>query len=437
MADKAAIVLWLGGVGWLVAVGLVTTRMALDSLSGGTIRKLELKSRELAERLEGWVERRDELRTAIRLLLLLVLFALAYCFHVWCVVCEQAEQSLWMLLLPPATGAILFLVVTEWLGRHLPGLTTGRYLALAVPAVRVLGYLVFPLLMPFILWHRWAERWHETHAEEEKATAEDEIMSLVEKDEQEGEEDAALEADERRMIRGILHLDETLVHEIMTPRVDVDAVEDTVTLADVKAQIIESGHSRIPVFRDTVDHITGVVYAKDLLNDERLADMQGIGDLFHRPVFIPETKNIGDLLEEFQQNRNHFAVVLDEYGGTAGIVTFEDILEEIVGEIQDEYDENEEQPTRQMLPDGSAVVDARIAVDELNDMLDAELPEDQDFDTLGGYISAACGRIPQAGDILKTEHLTLEILSADPRRVLKAKVKPRPAGSANGVPEND
>jgi len=398
--------------------------MAIANLSGGTVRRLELKSRKLAERLENWLNRRDEIRVTVRLLLILDFLFLALCLASWDCYCEGIGADLSVRFAPPVLGALFYIVVTEWLGRHLPSPMTGRFLTVAVPVVRALGVVVWPLAGPVRLWHRRVAHWRRVHADDEaKATAEDEIMSLVEQDALVSDEDNALEADERRMIRGIFDLDQTLVHEIMTPRVDLDAVEDSSSLPEVKAEIIASGHSRIPVYHGTVDQIIGVVYAKDLLDDDRLADIEAIGDLYHRPVFIPETKNIGDLLTEFQQNRNHFAVVLDEYGGTAGIVTFEDILEEIVGEIRDEYDANETSPTTQELPDGALVVDARMTIDELNEALDAQIPEDDDYDTLGGYISTQAGRIPRAGENFETEHLALEIISADPRRVLKAKVK--------------
>jgi CBS domain containing-hemolysin-like protein len=169
--------------------------------------------------------------------------------------------------------------------------------------------------------------------------------------------------------------------------------------------------------------VVGVVYAKDLLDDSRLDGSGTLGSLPHQPVFIPETKNVGDLLTEFQTTRNHFAVVLDEYGGTAGLVTFEDILEEIVGEIQDEYDADEYQPLSTELPDGCHIVDARLTIDEVNELLEVELSEDEAYDTLAGYIAAHCGHIPQKGEAGRTDVLEFEILEADKRRVDKLKLR--------------
>jgi CBS domain containing-hemolysin-like protein len=400
--------------------------MQLGNLSGGKLRKLEEANKELAESLEPWYARRAELRIGLRALLVLDLLFFAYClsgWNAWCADRQAAAIFRWGI---PVLVAVGYFAATEILGRHLSLVGGARLLVAILPVARGLEIVAFPITLPPVLAYRRSQRRREARAEvAEAATAEDEIRSLVEMNGDDENGDASLEDDERRMIRGIFDLDETLVHEIMTPRVDVHGVEEACSLSDVRRTIVESGHSRIPVFRETIDQIVGVIYAKDLLDEERLETSTSPADLYHHPVFIPETKCIGDLLQEFRQSRNHFAVVLDEYGGTAGIVTFEDILEEIVGEIQDEYDADEEQPSTTLLPDGHLVADARMTIDEINEALDLDLPEDEDYDTLGGYISAQAGRIPQAGEIVETEHLVAEILAADPRRVLRTKVRKR------------
>ena len=425
--------LLLGGMGWFVAASLTVAWMVLTRLSGGTARKLEPSDKDLAGRVEFWLAKREELGVTLRFLLGLDLLLVIACVSSWDSHCAQDSLGLWPRAAPAVVGFVAFFATTEWAGAHLSGRRAARFLSCVMPVVRLAGAIVFPLVFPITAWRCWVVRWRREHLQDEgKASAEDEIMSLVEQDGTNGDGEPELEADERRMIRGVFDLDETLVHEIMTPRVDVHAIEDTTSIAEVKAEIVASGHSRIPVYHGTVDQIVGVVYAKDLLDDRALADAPSLSDVDHRPVFIPETKNIGDLLAEFQQSRNHFAVVLDEYGGTAGIVTFEDILEEIVGEIRDEYDADEPQVTKEELPDGSLVVDGRVTVDELEEALDIELPECQDFDTLGGYVSAHAGRIPQAGEVLQTDQLTLEIVSADPRRVLRAKIRRTSDAAAAG-----
>jgi CBS domain containing-hemolysin-like protein len=426
--------LWLGSVGGLLAVLLSTTWMVLTHLSRGTVRRLEQKEHDLARQLEGLLNRRDDFRVLVRLLLIADFVLLAFCVTSWLHHCrETASLTLGHGYGYIALGVLLYLLVSEFLGQHLSWGVAGRFLLWSTSLVRVLGIVVLPLAWPLILVHRRLDSWQEKHGEEEeKTTTEDEILSLVEQAEEQVTAGANLEEDERRMIRGIFDLDETLVREIMTPRVDLDAVEDTADLDEIKAGIVESGHSRIPVYHDSVDHIVGVIYAKDLLDEARMASVGSIGEIYHCPVFIPESKNVGDLLAEFQQSRIHFAVVLDEYGGTAGVVTFEDILEEIVGEIQDEYDLNEVQPTVERLPDGSLLVDARTLIEEVNEQLDVELPDDEDYDTIGGYISAETGRIPQKGEHIETELVRVEIVEAEPRRVLKVKVTPRSQDGESG-----
>lgn len=424
---------WLGLAAFLLALGFSASRMSLSSLSGGKIRKLESVNRDLAERLEPWLNRREEYLLLIRLLLLLDVLLICYCLVSWMHVVHSRQESEWLVWLISGIGGTLYFVGVEVLGKHLSPTANGRFLAIALPVIRVMSFIFFPFGFFVFFWHRWSRRWLQNRLDtEEAATAEDEIMSLVEKEPDEGNATTELEDDERRMIRGIFDLDETLVHEIMTPRVDVCGVDESVSIGEVKTRIVESGHSRIPVYRGSIDEIVGVIYAKDLLDDDRVTRARSLSEILHPAVFIPETKNVGDLLQEFRQTRNHFAVILDEYGGTAGIVTFEDILEEIVGEIRDEYDIEIDHPTRQELPDGTLVVDARTTIDEINEELEIELPEDEDFDTVGGYISAYVGRIPQAGETVETDQLVAEILGADPRRILKMKVWRKPAPDETG-----
>ncbi len=417
-------VVWCGACGSAAAIGLSVIWLNLISFTGGKARRLDSQNRELAERLEPWLAKRDEYRVLLRLLLLLDCCVLFVCYAAWDDACRLGNASAGMRFGVPGGIAALFFVLSEFLGRHLSAAVGGRLLAALMPVVWGLGIVFFPFTIIIRGCHRWAERWHEMRREEHgKATAEDEILSLIERESEDEEGDDDLAEDERRMIQGVFDLDETLVHEIMTPRVDVDAIEENASLAEVKTKIVSSGHSRIPVFRESIDHVVGVIYAKDLLDEARFATCTSLADFQHQPVFIPETKNVGDLLAEFQQSRNHFAIVLDEYGGTAGLVTFEDILEEIVGDIQDEYDDEEEISVSEAQPDGFQLVDARMTIDEVNELLDIELSEDEDYDTLAGYMAAHCGHIPQEGEAGRTEVLEYEIVEADQRRVKKLKIR--------------
>jgi CBS domain containing-hemolysin-like protein len=425
--------LWLGAIGTALAVVFSSASLSFSGLSGGVLRRLETKRPGLAEQLEAWLLFREDFRVQARLLLAGSVLLAGWGFAAWDLNCGRADTPVLIRFSPLIAACLCYLLVPEWLGRELSTVSNARFLRVTVPLVRALGILVFPLSYPLILWHRWRERSGRVSEEDEKATAEDEIRSLVEGKTDEGVEEPDIEDDERRMIRGVFDLDDTLVREIMTPRVDVNAIPETTGIAETRRRIVETGHSRIPVYRGSIDEVTGIVFAKDLLDDERVDESTPLSDLVHQPVFIPEAKNIGDLLAEFQQANNQFAVVLDEYGGTAGVVTVEDILEEIVGEIRDEYDREERGPGVRALGDGRLLVDARTPIYEINEVLELDIPEDEDYDTFGGYISTTVGRIPRKGEVIETEDLIMEILEADPRRVLAASVRKKEEDAENAA----
>jgi len=200
-----------------------------------------------------------------------------------------------------------------------------------------------------------------------------------------GEEDGVVREEEREMIRAIFELDSTVVREIMVPRIDMAAISVDASIRETLDAIIACGHSRLPVYEDTLDNIIGLLYAKDLLKCWGMEpDQISIRELMREPFFTPETKNLEELLQEFKKKRVHLAIVIDEYGGTSGLVTIEDLLEQIVGDIQDEYDM--EQELFSVLPDGSLVADARLPVEDLEERFDMEIERDQ-FDTVGALPS--------------------------------------------------
>ena len=238
-----------------------------------------------------------------------------------------------------------------------------------------------------------------------------------------GEEEGLINPRENAMIQSIFHLRETVVREIMIPRTDMACIDSSDTIQDVIAKILECGHSRLPVYEGTADNIVGLVYAKDLLKywgmDASSCDLM---KTLRSPYYIPETKNLEELLQEFKRKRVHMAIVIDEYGGTSGLVTIEDLLEQIVGDIQDEYDLEEERLLPQ--PDGSIVVDARLPVEELEEHFGIEVEREM-FDTVGGLIFHLTGRIPRAGEEITTEDIHMTILDADERKILRVRIERR------------
>jgi len=219
----------------------------------------------------------------------------------------------------------------------------------------------------------------------------------------------------REMARQLADFPEKTVKEVMVPRIDVFSLDNDTVIREIIAEVGRRGYSRVPVYHETIDNIRGVLYVKELLQLEDPKSEQKLEEKFlHDPIFVPETKLIGTLLREFQTSHTQMAVVVDEYGGTAGIITLEDILEEIVGEIEDELDE--EQEMIQHLDDGSWVVDARHDIGEINEELEIELP-DEDYESLGGLIIARLGHIPKPGEVIIADGLRLEVVQATPRRV--------------------
>jgi CBS domain containing-hemolysin-like protein len=229
-----------------------------------------------------------------------------------------------------------------------------------------------------------------------------------------------LEEKEREMIHSIFEFGDTLVREVMRPRVDLVAVPAKATINEALGLVMEYGHSRLPVYEGSIDHVIGVVYVRDLLPALRQGRFeQPVADVQRPPFFVPETKKVDELFREMQRRKVSMAIVVDEYGGTAGLVTMEDLLEEIVGEIQDEYD-LEEKPI-QLLDDRTALVNGRTSVAEVNETLGLELPV-EDVDTIAGLIYALAGHVPVQGETVSVPGTELRVERALGQRITKVRI---------------
>jgi CBS domain containing-hemolysin-like protein len=247
---------------------------------------------------------------------------------------------------------------------------------------------------------------------------EDQLRDMIDT----AESDEVIEETERAMIHSIFELSDTVVREIMVPRPDMVAVAVGIPLGEVLDVILECGHSRIPVYREDRDRIVGLVYAKDVLGRMRQGDgalAEPWDDLLRTPFFVPELKPVDALLRELQAAKVHLAIVVDEYGATAGLVTIEDILEEIVGEIVDEYDAEEE--LVEQVPDHALRVDARLPISDLADLLDAELPSEE-WDTVGGLLFGVLGHVPDPGEHVDVSGVRLTAELVRGRRIAKVLV---------------
>lgn len=238
-----------------------------------------------------------------------------------------------------------------------------------------------------------------------------------------GRKEGVLEEDEEKMLNSIIEFGDIIVREIMTPRTDIVAVEEYTSPRKVVDLIRRDGHSRIPVYKEKIDNITGLIYAKDLLSvpEEELEKASFLKDLLREPYFVPETKKIDEVLSEMRAKKKHLAIVVDEYGGTSGLVTIEDILEEIVGDIKDEYDAKEEPIIK--LSEAEYIISGTINVSELNEQLAINLPVEEDYDTIAGFIVNRLGQIPKVGDVVEYEDLILKVTDARRRRILQIEME--------------
>ena len=282
------------------------------------------------------------------------------------------------------------------------------------PAGQVIDFLLTPF--SFLLLALWGHS-HQAQAGAAPMT-EDALRTWVE----EGQPEGSLEKGERKMIYSIFQFRETLAREIMVPRIDILALDINTPWHEVIDALTSTGHSRVPVYEETIDNIVGILYAKDLLRAKEAPPALSMLRTILRPAyFVPEAKKVDELMTEMQSRRVHVAVVVDEYGGVAGMVTLEDILEEIIGEIRDEYDQAEELPYQQVSPH-EFIFQGRVALDEVNELMGAHLEKDA-ADTLGGFISRQLGRVPASGDQVTTDELSMVVEQVSGKRIRRVRAR--------------
>jgi putative hemolysin len=305
---------------------------------------------------------------------------------------------------------------------------------LGLPVLQVLSWLFKPVLWPLNQLVRLLLRPFGLNEAGLLPTAqpEEELRALVAA----GGDPSEIEDAERDMIRGVFEISETVAREVMTPRTSMVAISVDASLPELLDVFAEEGHSRLPVYSGTIDTIVGVVLQKDLfplLRDQAAGDGFDLRSIARPPYFVPESKPVSEVLREFRQQRVHLAIVLDEFGGTYGLVTMEDLLEEIVGEINDEFDV--EDPEFECTPEGDVLIDGGVSLSEVNARYGLDLPE-AEFDTLGGYVFGTLGRVPEVGDVVPArgdDQYALRVEELDERRITcvrLAKVVPVPDAGA-------
>ena len=321
----------------------------------------------------------------------------------------------------------LLLVLQTFLARMLALARPRQTLRAAAGLVHLAFLALYPVVVPLRSLLGRIDAQQQRNGDEREEGQDEEVEALIEV----GELSGLLEAEEGKMMRGIVDLDETFVREIMTPRQAVVALEAGTSVADARRRLLEAGHSRLPVFEESIDNVIGILHSRDLFRAwERREEAAPIRNYLRPALFVPETLSAADLLAEMRE-KSQIALVVDEYGGVAGVVTLEDVLEEIVGEIRDEH-ENEEPPVREEVPGRSWIVDAVAHVEELEALFGLDFGS-RDFDTVGGLLVSRFGRVPAVGERLETDGIDVEVLEADDRRVRSIRVRRREAGQP--VPE--
>ena len=378
----------------------------------------EINKQHSFDRLAGNVEKLTLAASLYRLIFnMLILIMLIAAFNN-----SQSRHPFTNYLLAFIVATTIFSVFALAVPHALAKYAGEKILTRTYPMLTLLTAPATPAIYVFRLYDHFIRRLagvKETSPLQRQHQQQEEFLTRLEQQKIEG----VVDAEEQEMIENVLELSETAANEIMTPRTDLVAIELNADFNSVLDTITKAGHSRVPVYKENIDNIVGLVYAKDLLTDiNKNQKSFNLKDKIRDAYFVPETKPIRQLLHEFQNQKLHIAVLLDEYGGTAGIVTLEDILEELVGEIADEYEKPTPGPIKKI--DLSTIeADARTYIDDLNDQCELSLPENEDYDTVGGFVFSHLGYIPKTGETFDYKNLKFLITAAEPRRIKRIRIK--------------
>jgi CBS domain containing-hemolysin-like protein len=421
---NADLLFWVAVIG-MFAAGLAAT--AARSLRDFSRRELEALSdrRQNPDRFADILHSHDRVALGVDMMVVCLLALAVLCASIrswenWRP--ESLSQSWWLLIALVAALGLISTVATVWLPWSICRVAAPQFLYYTWPLWNFVGRVFYPLMWGAraidMLLHRATGR---KNSEPDEDTIEDEILTIV----SEGQREGLIEEDARDMIEGVMELGDAFVSHIMTPRTEIEMLHVNTPWEEVVETVIESGHTRIPVYDKSRDDVVGILYVKDLLPElakDPDESRRPLVELLRKPLFVPETKAVDDLLQWLQKSRTHIAVVLDEYGGVSGLVTIEDVLEEIVGEIDDEYDQKSEDLIRKIDDDVCEPL-GRAHIDQINDAMGFELPE-KDYDTIGGFVFAEFGRVPAAGESMTwNDAVRVTVLDASRRRVNRVRLE--------------
>jgi len=397
---------------------------ALSAFSRERLAALSRRSEQSQAELSDLTDREELLLSAVaaRLLFSMLFFVVCGWAGVWLF---PAPPRAYVAVAVALLGAfIVVLLFAEVAAKSFARANAEHTLIQITPALRAASALLWPARWLFRVCNRaFGRLFGAPIAETPDAQAAEEARLIA----QNGEQNGLLQKEQKEMIESVVSLPDVDVEEVMTPRTDMIALPHDANVRQAYKLFLDRGVSRIPVYQETLDEIVGVLYAKDLLPvcSAGRAETTGVTELMRKPFFVPETKRVGELLHEMRAHKMHMAIVLDEYGGTAGLVTNEDIVEEIVGEIEDEFDTEDVALIKRVGPH-ALEVDAQTHIDDVNEALGVSLPESEDYETVGGFLLYSLSRVPGAGETFEHDNVHFTVLEATPRRITRLRLEGRP-----------
>jgi CBS domain containing-hemolysin-like protein len=395
---------WIGfGLSFIATFLVSLFHISLASSSKISLsRLLEDKEKDYRQKI---LDIYDELKVAIEFIRML--FLIAFLVYIYQVFPRLRFWPLWLFLISVGIYIVAFDIMPRLISLRI----RDKVLITFLPSYRIPYFISKPLLLLSK-----AKTFVKEQEEEQREATEEEIQALIE----EAKEEGIIEKEEGKLLKSVVEFGDTIAKEIMTPRVEMICIRKDATISKLRELVIKEKHSRIPVYKDRVDNLEGIILAKDLLEYTDEAHKAGSIEPLIRPVhFVPESMRVSELLKELQKRREKLAIVVDEHGGVSGLITMEDLVEEIVGEIQDEYDSEEVQFIEQGPFDYIVLGDADV--EDLEELFDLDLAED-DYITVSGLITHSLGRLPEKGEKIELKGMQLEILEVDQKRVKKLRI---------------
>jgi magnesium and cobalt exporter, CNNM family len=388
---------------------------ALTAFKSTDLEETEKTNPKTAKLLKKWLTKPNEILTAI-LLGNNIVNILASSIATVVTLQIMGSKSGNAVAIATVTMTVIVLIFGEITPKIVAKTYSKKISGIVIGPIYILSIVTLPIIKLLMFVTKVISRMMGVDIQHENLMiTEEEIKSYINV----GEAEGVIEEEEREMIHSIIEFGDTTAKEVMTPRTSIFMLDAESTIDEVWDEIIDSGYSRIPVYGEDLDEILGILYAKDLmiLAKKGTTDIP-IKNILREAYFVPDTKSIVEILDEFRSKQVHMAIVLDEYGGTVGLATIEDLIEEIIGEIKDEYDLHEEDEIEK-IDESKYIVDARINIEDLNKELELDIPESEDYESLGGYVLDILGRVAEVEDIVHSEGLKMKVLEVDKMRVVK------------------